>query len=203
MSYGAYRKHLAAAEAYDARARAHRARAERHRSLAFGGPEEDAAKDAQWRLNPRDLQLSDRDASTLNEEEQTHILQEYAREYGGKPWDQLPAYVQEMVVYNWRPPKGRRDADDRYWDLIDEGKERHARQEAAKRLVGGVPQPYRWHNNAISWPGDPGYSENYERCDPPPSNMEYRTTKEGILTLVRTGRPCSCGNASSDHRPCS
>jgi hypothetical protein len=117
MSYGAYRKHLAAAEAYDARARAHRARAERHRSLAFGGGEEDAqwrklwaGADANWRFqantNHRDYQWNYpaivREDGTYENKDGDEISQQELHKYDDLPWEALPAHIQQWVTR--KPP---------------------------------------------------------------------------------------------------
>jgi hypothetical protein len=162
MSYGAYRKHLAAAEAYDARARAHRARAERHRSLAFGGPKEDADEDARWRYNVRYFTLHPNEESLYTEDEKALWVKEIGEEYNGKPWDELPADVQERVAIVHRPPKAREEEQKRFWDLVDQANINEARQEAAKKRMGGVRQPYETFAGQVVYPGDEGYIENYD-----------------------------------------
>jgi hypothetical protein len=159
MSYGAYRKHLAAAEAYDARARAHRARAERHRSLAFGEHEED--EDERWRYNVRYFMLHPNEESLYTDDEKALWVKEM-EQYNGKRWNELPADVQERVAIIHRPPKARKDEQERFWNLVDEENERHARQEAAKQLVGGVLQRYKTYRDSVVYPGDDGYIDTYE-----------------------------------------
>ena len=160
MSYGAYRKHLAAAEAYDARARAHRARAERHRSLAFGGLEEDA--DKRWRYHASYFTLHPNEESLYTEDEKALWVKEIGEKYNGRRWDELPADVQERVAIVHRPPEAREEEQERFWDLVDEADKNEARKEAAKKRVNGVLQPYKTYGDSVVYPGDDGYIDNYD-----------------------------------------
>jgi hypothetical protein len=105
----AYRKHLAAAEAYGARACAHRARAERHRSLAFGGGNLWAAADATWRFQPDnhedyvyDSPATVRDDGTYVHKDGGRISRQELDEYDDQPWEALPVHIQQGVIR--KPP---------------------------------------------------------------------------------------------------
>jgi hypothetical protein len=137
----AYRKHLAAAEAYGARARAHRARAERHRSLAFGGwpwlkwwDREEKAKpvnDAGWTFEEVDNHIdfisgrSGRYASVARAdgrymgEDETGTIVIGHREllkYVGKKWEDIPPHIQEGVLEG--PPSVQEERKKKYDEYL-------------------------------------------------------------------------------------